>query len=145
MPLQGVRDRDCVTVTYPSDPVVDALFDRLGGALAVADEAAFAVFSALSATMSTHLAYLATITDWAVRHGIPRADAGRFVRSIFGGVGRALGDESQSLQQMLADHETPEGINERLRTTWFDSANSDKLNGALDSLLGDLETGPVGE
>ncbi|GAA1291755.1 hypothetical protein GCM10009579_66060 [Streptomyces javensis] len=49
-----------------------------------------------------------------------------------------MGDETRSLHQLAADHATPNGINERIRTTWFDTANSDALGKALDALLSDL-------
>ncbi|MCX5429285.1 NAD(P)-binding domain-containing protein [Streptomyces sp. NBC_00257] len=58
IPLPSVRDRRSVTVTYPAHPAVDAFFEQLGGALPVADEAAFDVFSALTGTLTTHYAYL---------------------------------------------------------------------------------------
>ncbi len=138
IPLPAVRERRSVTVTCPSHPVADALFDRLGGALPVADEAVFSIFSALTATLSTHYAYLATLTAWASRQGIPAEDADRYLRSLFEGAGRALGDGSRSLDQLAGDHETPRGINERIRTTWFDTANSEALTRALDALLADL-------
>lgn len=138
IPLPAVRQRTSVTVTCPSHPVVTALFDRLGGSLPVADEAALNVFSALTATITSHYWYLATLTEWAARQGIPAGDADRYVRSLFQDVGRALSEKSRSLPQLAADHETPNGINERIRTTWFDAANAGALNEALDALLADL-------
>lgn len=139
IPLPAVRERRSVTVICPSHPVVDSLFDRLGGSLPVVDEAAFNVFSALTGTLTTHYSYLATLTAWADRQGVPSAEADRYIRSLFQGTGRALGDESRSLHQLAADHETPNGNNERIRTTWFDTANSDALGKALDALLADLK------
>ncbi|MFG2847054.1 NAD(P)-binding domain-containing protein [Kitasatospora sp. NPDC048296] len=138
IPLPAVRERRSVTVTCPSHPVVDTLFDRLGGALPVADEAAFNVFSALTATLTTHYHYLATLTAWSSRRGIPAEDADRYIRSLFQGVGRALGDDTRTLHQLAQDHETPGGLNERIRTTWFDTASSEALTKALDALLSDL-------
>ncbi|WP_431040533.1 NAD(P)-binding domain-containing protein [Streptomyces sp. P1-3] len=138
IPLPAVRERRSVTVTYPSHPIVDGLFDRLGGALPVADEAAFSVFSALTGTLTTHYWYLATLTAWASRQGIPTEEADRYVRSLFQGVGRSLSDDTRSLPQLAGDHETPNGSNERIRTTWFDTANSEALTKALDALLAHL-------
>jgi hypothetical protein len=93
--------------------------DRRGWALlrGFADEAAFNVFSALTGTLTTHYWYLATLTSWAADHGIVSEDADRYVRSLFQGVGRSLSDETRSLPQLAADHETPNGNNERIRTT----------------------------
>ncbi|GAA0421611.1 NAD(P)-binding domain-containing protein [Streptomyces luteireticuli] len=139
IPLPAVRERRSVTVTYPSHPVVDALFDRLGEALPVADEADFSVFSALTGTLTTHYSYLATLTDWASQQGIPAEHADRYVRGLFQGVGRSLGDGTRSLHQLANDHETPNGSNERIRTTWFDTTNSEALVKALDALLSHLK------
>ncbi|GGT41098.1 hypothetical protein GCM10010176_101060 [Nonomuraea spiralis] len=139
IPMPAVRDRESVTVTCPAHPAVDALFDRLGGVLPVEDEAAFNVFSALSATLTTHLSYLATLTSWAAGHGLPAEVAERYVRGLFQDLGRALGDESRSLRQLAADHETPNGSNERIRTTWFTPATSAALTQALDDLLDRLD------
>ncbi|GHE35575.1 pyrroline-5-carboxylate reductase [Streptomyces longispororuber] len=138
IPLPAVRERRSVTVVYPSHPEVDALFTRLGGVLPVADEAAYNVFSALTGTLTAHYAYLATLTTWAAGHGVDPGEAERYVRGLFQGVGRSLGDESRSLHQLAADHETPNGSNERIRTTWFDTATSEALKKALDGLLTDL-------
>jgi pyrroline-5-carboxylate reductase len=139
IPLPAVRERRSVTVTYPSHPVVDALFERLGGALPVEDEASFNVFSALTGTLTAHYAYLAALTSWASDRGIAPGAADRYVRGLFQGVGRALGDETRTLRQLAADHETPGGNNERIRTTWFTPANSDALGRALDGLLAALD------
>ncbi|GHH24668.1 NAD(P)-binding domain-containing protein [Streptomyces rubradiris] len=135
IPLPSVRERRCVTVTCPAHPVVDAFFDGLGGALPVADEETFTVFSALTGTLTAHYWYLATLTDWAAGHGLAREDADRYVRGLFQGVARALDDDTRTLAQLAGDHETPNGSNERIRTTWFDAANARSLTRALDGLL----------
>jgi pyrroline-5-carboxylate reductase len=82
--------------------------------------------------------YLATLTAWAARQGISSEEADRYIRSRFQGVGRSLGDGTRSLRQLAGDHETPNGSNERIRTTWFDTANAQALSKALDALLADL-------
>ncbi|WP_337822944.1 NAD(P)-binding domain-containing protein [Amycolatopsis sp. A1MSW2902] len=139
IPLPAVRVRRSVTVTTPPHPAVDALFDQLGGSLPVADEDAFNVFSALTGTLTAHYAYLATLTAWAGEHGIATEVAERYVRGLFQNVGRALDDETRSLDQLAADHETSQGNNERIRTTWFGPANAEALATALDGLLADLK------
>ncbi|SDJ69865.1 NAD(P)-binding domain-containing protein [Streptomyces indicus] len=138
IPLPTIRDRRSMTVVHPSHPEVDAFFEGLGGALPVPDEAAFNVLSALTGTLTAHYAYLATLTSWAAGHGIGPQDAERYVRGLFEGVGRSLGDGARSLDRLAADHETPKGNNERIRTTWFDAANAQALTQALDGLLTDL-------
>ena len=144
IPLPAVRERNSLTVVWPAHPVAAELFDRLGGSLVPSDESAFGVFSALTGTLTSHYWYLATLTEWASEHGVAAADVDRYVRGLFQGVGRALGDTSRSLPQLANDHETPNGSNERIRTTWFDAQNARALRSALDGLLTDLtrRTGP---
>ncbi|MFF8597016.1 NAD(P)-binding domain-containing protein [Streptomyces sp. NPDC015220] len=139
IPLPAVRERRSVTVTCPSHPVVDSLFEQLGGVLPAADEDAFNVFSSLTGTLTAHYAYLATLTEWATGHGIAPDAADRYVRGLFQNVGRSLSDETRPLHRLAADHETPKGNNERIRTTWFDPANAAALKKALDGLLDDLQ------
>ncbi|GHJ37126.1 NAD(P)-binding domain-containing protein [Streptomyces sp. TS71-3] len=138
IPLPSVRERRCITVTYGSHPAADSLFERLGGVLPVADEALFNVLSALTGTVATQYWFLATISSWATRHGIAAGDADCYVRGLYQEVGRSLGDETRSLHQLAAGHETPNGNNERVRTTWFDASNSEALTRTLDALLADL-------
>jgi pyrroline-5-carboxylate reductase len=61
------------------------------------------------------------------------------VRGLFQNVGRSLSDETRPLHRLAADHETPNGNNERIRTTWFGPANAAALVEALDGLLADLK------
>ncbi|UQS25493.1 NAD(P)-binding domain-containing protein [Amycolatopsis thermalba] len=138
IPLPAIRERRSLTATYPSHPVADAFFERLGGVLPVGDEAAFDVLSAVTGTLTSHYRYLATITAWAAGHGIAAEDADRYVRSLFQETGRALSDRTRTLERLAADHETPKGNNERIRTTWFTPANAAALTQALDDLLTDL-------
>ncbi|MDA2810722.1 NAD(P)-binding domain-containing protein [Nocardiopsis sp. RSe5-2] len=138
IPLPSVRERRSTTVTWPSDPVAEGFFDRLGRALPIADEEAFGVFSALTGTFSAHYRYLTTLTEWAVAQGVPAEAADRYVRGLFQDTGRALADTSRTLDELARDHETPNGNNERIRTTWFDESNARSLTKALDGLLDDI-------
>jgi pyrroline-5-carboxylate reductase len=141
IPLPTVRERRSVTVTHPAHPVADALFDRLGEALPVADESAFSVFSALTGTLTAHYSYLAALTTWATGQGIGAEDAERYVRGLFQGVGRSLSDGERSLEQLARDHETRGGSNERFRTAWFGADNTEAMVGALDALHRHLTQG----
>jgi pyrroline-5-carboxylate reductase len=137
IPLPTVRERRSVTIVHPSHPEVDALFDLLGGAQPVAEED-FDVFSAVTGTLTTHLSYLATLAAWVADQGVDPEVADRYVRSLFQGLSRATGDGSRTLQRLAADHETPGGNNEHVRTTWFTPENAGRLERALDALLARL-------
>jgi pyrroline-5-carboxylate reductase len=134
MPLTTVRHLDCVTVLLPSHEVVCAVFDALGGSVVVEDEEAFDVFTTLTSTVSTQLAYIREVWRWAASRGIERSVAERFVRSQFAALGRELAAADDSLDLLMGRSETPGGFNEQLRTTWFSEANSSALREALDGV-----------
>ncbi|QSB04706.1 NAD(P)-binding domain-containing protein [Natronoglycomyces albus] len=138
IPLPAVSQCQAITVVSPSHPQVNELFDQLGGSLPVASEDELNVFSALTATLSTQYRYLTTTAAWAVSQGLSTEAADRYVRGLFQGIGRALEDRSHTLDELAARHETPNGINHRIRTTWFDEANVGALTSALDELLASL-------
>lgn len=135
IPLPAVRERRSVTATYPSHPASTELFDRLGGTLPVASEASFAALSAVTGTIASFLQYLSTIAGWAKANGVPADAAELYVRSMFSSLGSGLEDRDRTLAQLRRDHETPGGINEQLRSTWFSDANATALREGLDALL----------
>src|SRR3546814_3837197 len=65
------------TPIFPPDDEVRALFDRLGTAIELADESAFDIFTAASATMASYFAFAHSIAAWMQRHGTDAAQARR--------------------------------------------------------------------
>src|SRR3546814_17344237 len=53
------------TPIFPPDDEVRALFDRLGTAIELADESAFDIFTAASATMARYFAFAHSIAAWS--------------------------------------------------------------------------------
>jgi pyrroline-5-carboxylate reductase len=102
-----------VTPIHPHAPAARVLFDRLGGASAVEDVAAFEAMSAATATIAAHIRYLAAIGGWLSRHGVAPEQASRYVSSIFAGLAETLRDDTGDLEGLARAHATPGGINER--------------------------------
>lgn len=134
IPLPAVRQRRGVTAIYPAHPEVERLFDGLGGTLAIDDAAAFTAIQTTTATISTHLHYLAAVATWLEERGITHADADRYVRSMFLGVAGGLADQARTLPELAIAHETPGGINEQLRRSWFTESNSAAFTQALEEI-----------
>lgn len=134
IPMPAVSERRGVTAIYPADPVVEELFTTLGESVVVESEDVFAALSAVTATVSSHLAYLDVIAGWLGRHGLDGAEADQFVRGLFLGVGTALEDRTTPLSDLVGAHETPAGLNEQVRRTWFDPQSAG-LEAALDGVL----------
>lgn len=135
IPLPAVRELRGTTAAFPTHPVVDEVFGPLGGTVIATDEAQLDAMSAATATVSAHLTYLATITRWLSDQGLPASDAESFLRGIFAEVGVSLTEQTAPLDDLVRAHETPAGLNEALRTGWFDEDNQTRLLQALDRNL----------
>lgn len=135
IPLPAVRERKGVTAMYPANGVVEDLLARLGGSVTAADETMFSTLSAVTATMSTHFAFLQTITAWLVDRGWDRADADHFIRGQFVGLGTTLAETDDPISDLVAAHETPGGLNEMVNREWMDEANRARLATVLDRVF----------
>ena len=112
IPLPSVARRDGITPVHPPNPAAKALFDRLGEAVELADVAAFEAFSASTATVAAHFAYLDTIAGWLESQADPGAAATRYVASMFAGLAEAT-RSGERFEQLAREHATAGGINEQ--------------------------------
>ncbi|WP_166822781.1 NAD(P)-binding domain-containing protein [Brevibacterium limosum] len=135
IPLPAVRERKGVTAMYPANDAVEELQGRLGGSVTAADETMFSTLSAVTATMSAHFAFLQTITTWLVDRGWDQADADHFIRGQFVGLGTTLAETTEPINDLVAAHETPGGLNEMLNQEWMNEANRTALASALDAVF----------
>ena len=125
VPLPCIRLRQGPILMMPSDPTVEALFDKLGDLIVLTDEANFASVSAITGLMSSHFELQNVALDWLKTQGVPDEQAALYVRSFFAGlgaIGLAAGRAGQSID--VADYETRGGLNEACRTQlrragWF--------------------------
>ena len=67
-------------------------------------------------------------------HRVPRLTRAAIVLALAGAATAA-----QAVTEIQWWHAQTGGNNERIRTTWFDRANSEALKKALDGLLADLK------
>lgn len=144
IPLPAVRERKGVTAVYPANDAVEELLSHLGGSVTAADETMFSTLSAVTATMSAHFAFLQTITAWLVNRGWDQADADHFIRGQFVGLGTTLAQSADPIDDLVAAHETPGGLNEMLNNEWMNEANRHSLAMNLDAVF-DRVTGNAGD
>ncbi|MCQ9368375.1 NAD(P)-binding domain-containing protein [Brevibacterium sp. 91QC2O2] len=134
IPMPPVSHRAGLTVVWPEHPVSNGLFDLLGGALVVADEAQLSVFSAATGAVTGALEYIRQVAVWTAQQGVPPQVAEPFIRATFAGLAPALSDSSRDMAELVRDHETPGGLNEQLRTGFFDEEGRSRLVRELDGL-----------
>jgi pyrroline-5-carboxylate reductase len=112
IPLPSVARRDGITPVHPPNPTATALFDRLGETVELADVKAFNAFSASTATIAAHFAYLNTIAAWLESEEIPAPAATRYVASMFAGLAEAT-RSGERFEELAREHATSGGINEQ--------------------------------
>jgi pyrroline-5-carboxylate reductase len=117
---------------------VEQLFDSLGGTLIIDDAETLNAIQTTTATISTHLHYLAAVAAWLTERGIDPADAEGYVRSMFLGVADGLDDRTRTLPELANAHETPGGLNEQLRRRWFTELSRAAFTQELDEIYAHL-------
>ncbi len=135
IPLPSVAGRQALVPVFPPVPGALELFGRLGSTVALDDETAFDSFSAASAFAATQLDLLATVEAWLVGRGVPAPDASAYVRELVRGLSEALAEEpDRELALVAADHATPGGLNEQVRTQVRDHGVHGVVAAALDDV-----------
>jgi len=140
IPLPAVARRTGLTAIYPQHPLARAIFDPLGGVIAVDDERALDALSASTATIAAHLAYLDTITRWLTDRGIPQSDATRYVAAVFGALsGALLGTQPNDFRTLADEYATAGGINEQFLAALRRAGTFSFVERALDDVAHRLQ------
>ncbi|MBS4104565.1 NAD(P)-binding domain-containing protein, partial [Tsukamurella paurometabola] len=135
IPLPAVRRQAGITSVFPASAPTEELFGRLGPVVVARTEDQFSALSAVTATISTHLAYLGEITNWLVHHGWENTAAEMYIRGVFAGVSDTLAASDPTLDALLDAHETAGGINQQFREDWFDAEKRASLHSSLNDVL----------
>lgn len=143
IPLPFVEMRSDVTPVFPPQAEAMALFGALGTALAVADQATFDVYAALSALMGSYFGLLDLAAGWAVDQGLPAGDARTYLAGLFTNLARTAQASPRRLADLRADHSTPGGLNEQVFAEFVRLGGASALTAALDGVLARARGGPA--
>jgi pyrroline-5-carboxylate reductase len=140
IPLPAVARRAGLTAIHPGHELARAIFDPLGGVIAVDDERAFDALSASTATIAAHLAYLDTISRWLAHRGVPQTEATRYVAAVFGALSGTLhGTQPNDFKTLADEYATAGGINEQYLAALRGAGTFDTVDRALDDVARRLE------
>ncbi|WP_312809983.1 hypothetical protein [Corynebacterium variabile] len=134
VPLPPVARRAGVTPVIPADPRAVALFDLLGGHLAVDDEEQMATVTVLTGAQTGLLQYIAELCQWAADNGLDPASSEMFIRNTVAGLEPGLRDAITPIGGLIDNFETEGGLNWQLRTGFFDDLTTGALTRELDTL-----------
>ncbi len=138
VPLPAVAGRDGLTPVYPPLPEAIALFDGLGGAIAVDDAATYEALTVSTATVAAHFAFLGAIADWLVAHGLGEADARRYVAATFAGATETIRAGTVDFDALIAEVATPGGLNEQFARHLREAGAVDAVGSGMDEVLARL-------
>ena len=136
VPLPLVAARCGPTPIFPPDRVAASIFNRIGTAIEATSADQFSAFSAATATMAPYFTFAEEIAAWLTRHGVPAADARRYVGTVFQGLGNiAATTQEHSLAALAAEFATRGGINEQVVAHMKERGGFDALAEGLDAVL----------
>jgi pyrroline-5-carboxylate reductase len=135
IPLPAVATRGSVTPVHPASDAAAGVFDRLGGTMEIADEIAYESVAAASATVAAYFRYLGTIAAWLSGHGIPTAEAQRYVAATFAALSTELDSPEVDFVALTRAHMTPGGLNEQFARDLGAAGTYDAVRVGLDAVL----------
>jgi len=136
VPLPLVADRCGPTPIFPPDQVAARIFSRLGAAIEATSADQFSAYCAATATMASYFTFAEEIAAWLTRHGVPPADARRYVGTVFQGLGNiAASTQEHSLAALAGEFATRGGINEQVVAHMKARGAFDALSEGLDAVF----------
>lgn len=136
VPLPLVADCCGPTPIFPPDPAAAEIFNRIGTAIEATSAEQFSAFSAATATMAPYFTFAEEVAAWLTRHGVPAADARRYVATVHQGLGNiAVGTPEHSLAALAGEFATRGGINEQVVAHMKARGAFDALSEGLDAVL----------
>jgi pyrroline-5-carboxylate reductase len=142
IPLPPVARRSGLTPVHPRNELAATIFELLGGALVLDEEAELETLAASTATLAAHMAYLGAISGWLAERGVPREDAARFVAGVYGGLaGTLLEPGPKDFDELAAEFATPGGYNEQFHAALREAGVYDEVERGLDAIARRLEAG----
>lgn len=128
IPLPMASLRIGPIVMYPRVEAVADLLDGCGDVIVPDNEAEVISFSCASAMMSAHFEWQLRVIEWLAATGVSDRTAHSYVTSLFLGLATEAraSDPSQAVA-LVAQHETPGGLNAQVRQALIEVGAYDRL------------------
>ncbi len=127
------------TAIFPSDPVVAALFARVGTAFQAATEEEFRALFTTTAAMASFFAFLDTLSSWLAAHQVSSATAREYVARMFWGLSEVPLHSSLPFAELSAEFKTRGGLNEQFANDLANHGVFPACSKALDAILARIE------
>lgn len=136
VPLPFVEQLSGPTAIYPANAACVKLFERLGRALAVDQEAQLDVLMAASGTMGSFFLMQGAIVDWMTAQGLEPTLARLYIGELASGLTLSAQIRTdESFGSLMDDFSTRGGLNEQLRKSLEQAGLREQVAKGLTDLL----------
>ena len=141
VPLPFVATRTGVTTVFPPDAEVEALFSKLGTAVACTTIEEFDVLATASALMGSYFGMMDHVVHWMQTKGLLAESARTYMAQHFLSLSTvAMSRPSTSLENLRQEYSTIGGLNEQMFAEFSKGGGLDALSRALDAVLARIQT-----
>ena len=114
IPLPPIEIKKGPIVVCPPNKIAKSFFRHLGSVIEVKSEQVCNKFWSTSALMAPFYELLKVSTDWLVNKGVDQSKATSYVTELFLGLSQdAVNKKSTGLKNLVAESQTPKGLNEQ--------------------------------
>ena len=135
IPLPPIEIKKGPIVVCPPNKTAKSFFNHLGIVIEVRNEKVCNKFWSTSSLMAPFYEFLKTSTDWLVRKGVEKSKATNYITELFLGLSQdAVNKKSSGLKKLVAESQTPRGLNEQALRELQKGKFYSKLNVALNNI-----------
>jgi pyrroline-5-carboxylate reductase len=135
IPLPPIEIKKGPIVVCPPNKTAKNFFNHLGIVIEVRSEKICSKFWSTSSLMAPFYELLKTSTDWLVRKGVEKSKATNYITELFLGLSQdAVNKKSSGLKKLVAESQTPRGLNEQALRELQKGKFYSKLNEALNNI-----------
>jgi len=114
IPLPPIEIKKGPIVICPPNKVAKSFFSHLGSVVEVKNENTCNKFWSTSSLMAPFYELLKVSTDWLILKGVDQSNATSYITELFLGLSQdAVNKKSTGLKKLVAESQTPKGLNEQ--------------------------------
>jgi pyrroline-5-carboxylate reductase len=111
-PLPPIEIKKGPIVIYPPNKFVKNLFNHLGEVIEIKNEKLSNKFWATASIMAAYYEILNVSSNWLIKKGVNKTIANNYISELFLSLSQdAVNKKSQGFKKLVADSQTPKGLN----------------------------------
>ena len=134
-PLPPIEIKKGPIVIYPPNKFVKNLFNHLGEVIEIKNEKLSNKFWATASIMAAYYEILNVSSNWLIKKGINKITANNYIAELFFSLSQdAVNKKSEGFKKLVAESQTPKGLNMQVINELKRSKFYSKLIKAMDNI-----------